>query len=282
MRFILTIVWLLHLFQCIQPLHLADYSTALTSLERITFIALQLTQSTEVNSLNSAQLKELSIGFLSGAASRALKEIVLHPIDTVKTRLQSPLGKKSRRLFESVYDGLIPSLIGGVPATATFFAVKDFCKRMLKDSVGDALTKSEVTILAVIVANFPYWIIRTPFEVQKTVEQTSGLNRSSQIHTIEGIKSSYRSYFSNILYSLPADILKFVCCKLFYFNLMRPYSLQGLDDQINEVLFSQSDVIEGANAAVSGALASAVAQLITTPVSSRTAAVTLQISFQLW
>ena len=57
-------------------------------------------------------------GLLSGAATRAAKELLLHPIDTVKTRLQLPgANRGSGGLLSDLYSGVVPAVVGGVSHT---------------------------------------------------------------------------------------------------------------------------------------------------------------------
>lgn len=164
--------------------------------------------------------------FISGASTRVAKELVLHPIDTVRARLQrvpDSTGESLSQegLFDNLYDGLLPALVGGVPAGALFFGIKDFSKQKLRKL---GLGKAESTVLSVMVTNVPYWVVRTPSEVLKTKRQIRYDNGSS-INVImdtmieqeggvrQAIQSAYGSYASNFAYALPADIVKFISCK---------------------------------------------------------------------
>ena len=164
--------------------------------------------------------------FISGASTRVAKELVLHPIDTVRARLQripDSTGESLSQegLFDNLYDGLLPALVGGVPAGALFFGVKDFSKQKLRKL---GLGKAESTVLSVMVTNIPYWVVRTPSEVLKTKRQIRYDNGSSineimdtmveqEGGVLEAIQSAYGSYASNFAYALPADIIKFITCK---------------------------------------------------------------------
>lgn len=167
-------------------------------------------------------------GLISGAATRVSKELLLHPIDTVRARLQQAPnyveidnGQPKDGLFDNLYDGLLPALVGGVPAGAIFFGIKDYSKKKLRKM---GLGKQESTILSVMAANVPYWLVRTPSEVLKTRRQIGYDNSSSigemmgkmvdeQGGVIPAIQSTYGSYASNFVYALPADIVKFVACE---------------------------------------------------------------------
>jgi Mitochondrial carrier protein len=121
-------------------------------------------------------------GLISGASTRVAKELVLHPIDTVRARLQRPPNSEEvlayqEGLFDNLYDGLLPALVGGVPAGALFFGVKDFTKKKLRNM---GLGKQESTVLSVMVTNIPYWVVRTPSEVLKT-RRLIGYDNSSSV-----------------------------------------------------------------------------------------------------
>jgi Mitochondrial carrier protein len=166
---------------------------------------------------------------ISGASTRVAKELVLHPIDTVRARLQRAPGidgvaASQEGLFDNLYDGLLPALVGGVPAGALFFGVKDFSKKRLRKM---GMGKQESTIISVMLTNIPYWVVRTPSEVLKTRRQIGYDNSSSVTEMMakmveeEGgilpaIKATYTSYSSNFAYALPADIVKFVACEYPY------------------------------------------------------------------
>lgn len=128
-------------------------------------------------------------------------------------------------MFANLYDGILPSIIGGIPAGAVFFGVKDYTKVLLKET--GLFDQQVVAILSVALANIPYWIIRNPSEVLKTRDQIEkyeegGIEKFSS--SVIGKPSSiqllllqaydlYASYGTNLIYALPADIIKFLTCK---------------------------------------------------------------------
>lgn len=179
-------------------------------------------------SIAKAVTEEESIvnSLISGASTRVAKELVLHPIDTVRARLQQAPdvngeAMSQEGLFDNLYDGLLPALVGGVPAGALFFGVKDFSKKKLRKM---GMGKQESTIISVMLTNVPYWVVRTPSEVLKTRRQIGYDNSSSVTEMMakmvqeEGgilpaVQATYSSYSSNFAYALPADIVKFVACE---------------------------------------------------------------------
>ena len=204
-------------------------------------------------------------GMISGAATRISKELLLHPLDTVRARLQVPPDfvrdeSNQKGLYDGLYDGVVPALVGGIPAGALFFGVKDYSKKRFKKL---GLNKLEETVASVALANVLYWVIRNPAEVRKTTEQIGADNLSSidavrRVYENGGVgglvtslQSSYESYPSNYVYALPADVVKFMAYE------MLTASVFGKAD---------GEKVEGLQAAATGAAAGLIAQALTTPV----------------
>jgi solute carrier family 25 S-adenosylmethionine transporter 26 len=204
---------------------------------------------TTISTSNSNEADEFWNGLVSGAVSRTAKELLLHPLDTVRARQQV---NNNTNIFNDLYSGITPALIGGIPAGAAFFAFKDYSKSKLRKL---GLSKEEATLLSVAIANIPYWIIRTPSEVIKTQEQIGTKYQymdtlKQYIKDPEPIIQSYNSFASNYIYALPTDIIKFVAYE----------SLKTTIYNKNE-----NEKIEGLEAAITGAIAGLIAQLSTTP-----------------
>jgi solute carrier family 25 S-adenosylmethionine transporter 26 len=214
----------------------------------------------------SQTLEETISGFVAGAALTCTKTVVKYPLDTATVRLQMPNTEYSirnlGRLFDGSFSGVVSPLVWNIPAGAIFFSVKDATKQALKQSVGaEVLPKWATTSLAVAAAQLPYWAVRNPSEVVKTKQQAgvkgfgegvSALDAFQQVREESKIKNTggtglegfYVGYWANILYAYPADVIKFVV----YDSLT-----QGRKNL---------PPLEGA---VAGAAATAVAQLVTTP-----------------
>ena len=69
-------------------------------------------------------------------------------------------------------------------------------------------------MLAVSVAQLPYWLLRNPSEVIKTRRRTriSGQGNVNRDDAKTGLKIAdlYSGFFTNLLYALPSDWLKFL------------------------------------------------------------------------
>ena len=205
-------------------------------------------------------IQESISGFVAGGSLTITKTFVKYPLDTATVRLQMPGTDYSirdpLRLFDGGYRGVLAPLLWNVPGGAVFFAVKDATKSALRES---GLPRWATTSLAVAAAQCPYWLVRNPSEVVKTRQQAGVDGYGEGVSTWDAFRSVYEEgkanngtgfdefysgYWENILYAYPADVIKFVC----YDTITQgKKNLPPLDG------------------AVAGAVSTAVAQLLTTP-----------------
>jgi len=61
-------------------------------------------------------LSSSSISSQSGAAAGTTVDLTLHPIDTIKTRLQSSAGFWKSGGFRGMYSGILPAAAGSAPS----------------------------------------------------------------------------------------------------------------------------------------------------------------------
>eukprot|EP00904_Undaria_pinnatifida_P002431 jgi/Undpi1/12189/HiC_scaffold_5.g01865.m1 len=195
-------------------------------------------------------------GFVAGAAVSTSKQLLLYPVDTVKTRLQVRQDGQPRNLFSGLYDGVLPPLIAGLPSGALFFAAKDGCSTAIENILGSEYADL-TTVAAVGLAQFPYWGLRTPSELLKIRSQAGvssggvgGLEAAKSILGNEGVRGLYTGYSSNIAYAFPADVIKF----LVYGAFKRSAKRAKCGVKLSTV-----------EAAILGSGASVAAQAVTTP-----------------
>ena len=231
--------------------------------------------SVSIASTKSAILSEPSSfqeslsGFIAGATLAGTKTLVKYPLDTATVRVQMPNSDYSIRdpfaLFNGCYNGISLTLISNIPAGAVFFAVKDAVKTGIKNSGGGGGSSTMPswlsTSLAVAVAQIPYWLLRNPSEVVKVRQQANVEGYGEGVSAIDAIKQTlqssddddddennisdfYTGFWENILYAYPADVIKFVA----YESITK-----GRKD------------LSPAAGAKAGAIATALAQLVTTP-----------------
>jgi solute carrier family 25 S-adenosylmethionine transporter 26 len=194
-----------------------------------------------------------------GAAQRLAKEVLLHPIDTVRCRLELQGASRSLLapgLFDDLYAGVLPTALVGVPSGALFFAAKDSAKVWLKPAMGKFYSKELSTVLAVLLAQFPYWLARTPAELLKTRAQlgqvpagVGALESARRIVDAEGPGGLFVGLGPNIAYAAPTDVVKFAV----YDSIKR------------RAKSAKGGELSPLEAAVCGAIGSAIAQATCTP-----------------
>lgn len=73
-----------------------------------------------------------SSSLIAGAIAGTTTDLLLHPLDTIKTRLQDPRGFRASGGFSRLFSGVTPAFVGSAPCGAVFFSVYDF---MMSDCV---------------------------------------------------------------------------------------------------------------------------------------------------
>ena len=218
-------------------------------------------------------LQESISGLIAGSTLTLTKSIVKYPLDTAAVRLQMPQSEYSIfrpvSLFQGAYRGFWAPLLINVPAGAVFFAVKDAAKQLLhsRDSSPFYLPRWAQTSLAIAFAQVPYWLVRSPSEVVKTRQQAgiqgfgegvpvweayrkvlsdslAKQSNASGTTATFGLEGFYVGYWENILYAYPADVLKFICY---------------------DWLLGDATHVSPLDGAWAGAVSTALAQFVTTP-----------------
>ncbi|XP_037760348.1 S-adenosylmethionine mitochondrial carrier protein isoform X2 [Chelonia mydas] len=74
---------------------------------------------------------EFWVSLMAGGIAGMCVDLVLFPLDTIKTRLQSPQGFKKAGGFREIYAGVPSVAVGSFPNAAAFFVTYEFVKSML-------------------------------------------------------------------------------------------------------------------------------------------------------
>jgi len=196
------------------------------------------------------------VGLISGAFAGAIVDVVLFPLDTLKTRLQSSQGTRwSTQLFRGIYRGLGPAVVASAPAGAAFFGTYDFIKRI----TSPMLSESQQVfghIIAAIAGDVAGSTVRVPFEVVKQNLQ-AGVFSSSRQAVVDIVRRQgflaglYRGWLSLILREIPFDIIEFPL----YEYLKKRWSANS----------NNKEGLETWKTATCGCIAGAVAAALTTP-----------------
>ncbi|XP_049719188.1 S-adenosylmethionine mitochondrial carrier protein isoform X6 [Elephas maximus indicus] len=138
---------------------------------------------------------------LAGGVAGVTVDLVLFPLDTIKTRLQSPQGFNKAGGFRGIYAGVPSAAIGSFPNAAAFFITYEYVKWLLHTDSSPYLMPVK-HMLAASAGEVIACLIRVPSEVVKQRAQVSA-SSTVQIFTDilyqEGIQGLYRGYKSTVL-----------------------------------------------------------------------------------
>lgn len=198
--------------------------------------------------LDIGQRNSSAVNYLSGALTGSVVRSLLHPLDTVKTKMQvlksrsadsrsSHRDSRALKVFfdtlkkegpQGLYRGLGINLFGGAPAAGIYYYSYEKFKEMLltRLDVQESLLVGLISGVCAEVISCIFWV---PIEVVKERLQVMSAMKSyhykgsrdafQQILRSEGLKSMYRGYGATILAFGPFagislatyDKLKFLC-----------------------------------------------------------------------
>mmetsp|Transcript_23252 Transcript_23252/g.32730 ORF Transcript_23252/g.32730 Transcript_23252/m.32730 type:complete len:337 (+) Transcript_23252:187-1197(+) len=126
------------------------------------------------------------ISLLAGGMAGTSVDVALFPIDTVKTRLQSPQGFWKAGGFRGIYNGLAPAALGSAPSAALFFGVYEYLKpRIITIQNGSSILPHDPSLSHMMAASAGETVaclIRVPTEVLKQNMQLQAAQSSSKLN----------------------------------------------------------------------------------------------------
>ena len=127
------------------------------------------------------------ISLVAGGLAGTTVDVALFPIDTLKTRLQSPKGFLKSGGFRGVYNGLGAAAIGSAPGAALFFSVYETLKEVINNrndgnNGGNRISPMWGHMIAASVGEAMACLVRVPTEVIKQNMQ-SGSSPTSLVQT---------------------------------------------------------------------------------------------------
>lgn len=194
----------------------------------------------------------VAISLLAGGAAGTSVDILLFPLDTIRTRLQSQKGFWSSGGFRGIYSGLLSASVGSAPTASLFFLTYDFVKRYFQSNVDSGLAPIG-HMTAASLGEVAACLIRVPVEVIKQRSQTLPHLTSGTIvkntFKSEGIPGFYRGYLSTITREIPFSLIQFPLWEYFKFSWSK---------------WENKDV-DPWQSSICGALAGGIAAALTTP-----------------
>ncbi|SCP03688.1 mitochondrial carrier protein, putative [Plasmodium malariae] len=193
---------------------------------------------------------------ITGAISGVIVDMVLYPIDNLKTKVQAKL---PFTIFETknLYNGILPTLIGTAPASAFFYCFYELSKKLLTEK-NENISKSKLYLISTTIAEIASCAVRLPFEIVKQKMQIS-TNRS-MINTIydisktEGLfKFLFKSYLIMIVREIPFDYIQYFLWETFKEKAKKDFS-------------NISEKYPTITSSVCGGMAGGISGFLTTPI----------------
>uniref|UniRef100_A0A8C8BQ80 Mitochondrial S-adenosylmethionine carrier protein n=1 Tax=Otus sunia TaxID=257818 RepID=A0A8C8BQ80_9STRI len=172
----------------------------------------------------------------AGGVAGVCVDLILFPLDTVKTRLQSPQGFRKAGGFRGIYAGVPSTAIGSFPNAAAFFITYENVKSVLHHGSASYLTPA-THMVAASLGEVVACLIRVPSEV---VKQRAQVSPSS---------STLRILSHTLYHEIPFSLVQFPLWE----------SLKDLWS------WKQGHVVDSWQSAVCGAFAGGFAAAVTTP-----------------
>ena len=154
---------------------------------------------------------------LAGAVAGVCVDVVLFPLDTIKTRMQSAVGFRASGGFGNIYAGIASAAVGSAPSAALFFATYEHAKRALTPYIerGGRGSRYEPLVHcgAAAVAEMVACLVRVPTDNIKQKRQ-AGLFHTTQaavnhIVSSQGMRGFYVGYMSTIMREIPFSLIQF-------------------------------------------------------------------------
>jgi solute carrier family 25 S-adenosylmethionine transporter 26 len=152
------------------------------------------------------------ISLISGSLAGLCVDVVLYPLDTIKTRLQSAPGFLLSGGFHGIYRGLGSVAVGSVPGAALFFSTYDFVKHLVSPQLSSRWQLIS-PMIASCCGETVACLVRVPTEVVKqrtmTSRHLSSFGVLTQTLQAEGFGGLYRGYLVTLSRELPFSIIQF-------------------------------------------------------------------------
>lgn len=169
-----------------------------------------------VGIMSKKNAPNFTTALISGGLAGTTVDIALFPLDTIKTRLQSPQGFLKAGGFRGVYKGLSAAAVGSSPGAALFFstyeAVKHLCAQ--SETMQNLNNPAYGHMLAASLGEIMACLVRVPTEVVKQRMQ-AGMGGSSMVSTCrsifqkEGAMGFYMGFNITVMREIPFSLVQF-------------------------------------------------------------------------
>ena len=154
--------------------------------------------------------KSILSNCLAGGIAGISVDLISHPIDTIKTRIQGTYGNQEKISFKRLYAGISSNMMVSFPSAFSYFMGYESGKRFVRKNTN--LNDTFVHVLGGICAEICANTIRTPFEIvkQQMQMQLDGTLASTvrSVYGIRGLRGFYSGYLTLIMREIPFSAIQ--------------------------------------------------------------------------
>ena len=153
----------------------------------------------------------LVASMLAGSFTEVLRTVVLHPLSTIKTRIQATvktpimeettIASKLQEWFQdqkNLYAGLVPSLLITVPCSGLYFAIRDVILRDENYYFKIFLDPTSSKLIAAFLADIVTLSIQTPANILTTRQQVATTSLTTITTTTTNTTSTSVTDYNNL------------------------------------------------------------------------------------
>jgi solute carrier family 25 S-adenosylmethionine transporter 26 len=193
-----------------------------------------------------------TLALVAGAVAGTTVDVSLHPLDTMRTRIQSAEGFWKAGGFKGCYRGILSAALGSGPGAAFFFSTYETMKVVIKQNSGGSEHWTHHA-MASACGEVAACLVRVPTAVVTQNMQVGHYNSFTQaVQTTlskGGVGGFYVGYGTTVMREIPFAFIQFPL----YEGLKKAVaSFQGSDSTPNQ-------------GAVCGSIAGAISSAVTTP-----------------
>jgi solute carrier family 25 S-adenosylmethionine transporter 26 len=193
-----------------------------------------------------------SLALIAGGVAGTTVDVALHPLDTLRTRIQSQEGFWKAGGFRGTYKGIVSAAMGSAPGAGLFFSTYETMKGVFKRFSGDeehwthhAFASSAGEVAACLV-RVPTAVVTQNMQVGRYSSLTEALQTT---YANGGARAFYVGYGTTVMREIPFSFIQFPV-------------YEGLKKAWGMFKGRETNVAEGATA---GSIAGSIASALTTP-----------------
>jgi len=190
---------------------------------------------------NTSSSTPFIVSLIAGGLAGTSVDVALFPIDTIKTRIQSPQGFIKAGGLRGIYNGLSAAAIGSAPGAALFFTVYEQCKDIVHSYQTQFQFLPEHRVVthmtAASLGESAACLIRVPTEAVKQNMQAYIASSKSMMSTLRQILAQdggrwfgglYRGYFITLMREIPFALIQFPLYEQFKVELAHLQQIQAV------------------------------------------------------